>query len=376
MSAPSGILVTLPGADDEVIFWWEMAEGGVRARGEDIDPLAAAGRDAPQVDARIVALAPAARSVVRRHRFEGLPPAQAEAAARLEAIDRSIGGSDGVHVSARALADAEDGAVLTAAIDPGTLAAGLAILQQRGLDPDRVVPASLVPPAPENGIAQAVVGGEPVLRGADFAAIDEPHLRAALVGDTPPERIAGEALDAALWAAFADPPIDLRSGPFRKRRTRLAITATQIRRLATLAGLVLLGSLLIGLVQLTKYSLGADAQDRRALAAAQRVVPGVADLDGAEAALRAELAARGRGALVFTVPSAALYAALRQAPNVTLRQLSYERGGLLSASLSAPTPEDINAVLVAIQRDGYVITANARQEANGETWADITVRTP
>ncbi|MCA1748693.1 MAG: type II secretion system GspH family protein, partial [Sphingomonadales bacterium] len=31
--------------EDEAIFWWDMADGRILARGEDADPLAAAGRE-------------------------------------------------------------------------------------------------------------------------------------------------------------------------------------------------------------------------------------------------------------------------------------------------------------------------------------------
>lgn len=378
MSVLPGLLVTLPRDEDEAIFWWDMADGQICARGEDLDPLSAAGRDAPGEDRRIVALVAAADCTVRSFAFDDLPPAQAEGAARLKAAEASIGGREHVHVAARWFADGEGegGSVLTAATSAGQFARGLAILQRRGLDPDAALPASLVPPVPEAGVVEAEIGGESVLRGAEIACIDEAPLRAALVGDRPVVPLEDEARDRALREAFVAPAVDFRSGPFRKRRARIAVTPRQWRVLAALAGFVLLGSLLIGLTLLAKYSLGAEREDARALAEARAIVPEATDLAAAEQELRQRLAARGLGALTFTVPSSALYAALEEAPAVALRQLSYEPGGLVSASLSAARPEDINTALIALQRDGYVITANSRREATGETWADITVRAP
>jgi general secretion pathway protein L len=67
------------------------------------------------------------------------------------------------------------------------------------------------------------------------------------------------------------------------------------------------------------------------------------------------------------------FQSLQSAPNVAVIKMSYQSSGLLSATLSAARNEDINVALLALQRDGYKITAVPRTEATGKALADITV---
>ena len=66
-------------------------------------------------------------------------------------------------------------------------------------------------------------------------------------------------------------------------------------------------------------------------------------------------------------------ARLQPEPNVSLATLGYS-GGTLSFTLSGQGPDAINRVLLALQRDGYRVTAVPRTESDGRTFADVTLR--
>ena len=59
--------------------------------------------------------------------------------------------------------------------------------------------------------------------------------------------------------------------------------------------------------------------------------------------------------------------------DVSLTALGFSRG-ILSATLAAASVDSINATLVALQRDGYVVTAVPRQGSDGRSMADVTIR--
>ena len=78
----------------------------------------------------------------------------------------------------------------------------------------------------------------------------------------------------------------------------------------------------------------------------------------------------------FSIPASGLFSALQQTPGVTISRLSYDRTGVVSAELTALRNEDINPALLALQSNGFLVTATPRQDATGTAKADITVRVP
>lgn len=73
-------------------------------------------------------------------------------------------------------------------------------------------------------------------------------------------------------------------------------------------------------------------------------------------------------------PLGGLYSALQGEQSVSSTSLSYGADGTLSTTLAAPTVDAVNRVLVAVQRNGYRITAVPRQAPDGRSMVDVTVR--
>lgn len=371
--ADSGLIVSCPSGADAALHWWRVESGHVVARGQDFTPPSQAARDG---DAPVMALVPAADTVIRTLDMGDMSAPQAEAAARYRAADLSIGGD--VFVAVRALGRAVDEGgmrVLCATIARATLADHLAELALRGLDPDIILPVGLLLPAAEHRVA-ATFGDLAAERLGDLVLPPDEALGAVLLGTVAPVSLDSDARDTAMVAALADPPLNLRQGEFARRTPLFALAPGQGRTLAWLFGALLLVSLAIPLLEIGKNYLGADLAERRALASAERHVPGAIDVGQAEAQLDAKLAARGTGNSVVSVPMSGLLAAMQPVPGVVIRQADYRPGGIVGAMIAAPRVEDLNAVLIALQNNGYKVTAANRSDATGQAVADITVLAP
>ncbi|MGQ2940904.1 MAG: type II secretion system protein GspL [Blastomonas fulva] len=369
--ALDGLIVTCPLSADAALHWWRAEDGHIVARGQDFSPPSAA----PGTDRGLtLALIPAADTVIRILDMGEMSAAQAEAAARYRAADLSIGGD--LFVGVRALGNGGGGMqVLCATISRARLADHLAELALRGLDPDVLVPVGLLLPATDAPVS-AVFGDLGAERLGDVVLPPDDALGALLLGETPALALDQDARHTAMLAALADPPLNLRQGDFARRTPMFALGPGQGRTLAWLLGALLLVSLAIPLIEIGKNYLGADLAERRALASAQRLVPGATDVAQAEQQLDGKLAARGAGNAIATVPLAGLLSAMQPVAGVTIRQADYRPGGVIGAMIAAPRVEDLNAVLIALQNNGYTVTAANRSDATGQAVADITVLAP
>ena len=368
-----GLIVTCPSGPDAALHWWRGEGGHIVARGQDFTPPSQAARDG---DAPVMALVPAADTVIRTLDMGDMSAPQAEAAARYRAADLSIGGD--VFVAVRALGRAmDDGGmrVLCATIARAALADHLAELALRGLDPDVILPVGLLLPAADHPVS-ATFGDLGADRFGDLVLPPDEALGALLLGEAAPVSLDSDARDASMIAALAEPPLNLRQGEFARCTPLFALAPGQGRTLAWLFGALLLVSLAIPLLEIGKNYLGADLAERRALASAERHVPGAIDATQAEAQLDAKLAARGTGNSVVSVPMSGLLAAMQPVPGVVIRQADYRPGGIVGAMIAAPRVEDLNAVLIALQNNGYKVTAANRSDATGQAVADITVLAP
>ena len=371
--ADTGLIVTCPSGPDAALHWWRADGGHMAARGQDFTPpsLPAHSGDAP-----VVALVPAADTVIRLLDMGEMSGPQAEAAARYRAADLSIGGDVFVAVRALGKAAAEGGMlVLCATIARATLADHLAELALRGLDPDIIVPVGLLLPASDQPVS-ATFGDLGADRMGDLVLPPDEALAGLLLGESDPFVLDADARDAAMLAALANPPLNLRQGEFARRTPLFALAPGQGRMLAWLLGALVLVSLAVPLVEIGKHYLGADLAQRRALASAQRLVPDATDVAQAEAQLDTRLAARGTGNSVASVPLSGLLSAMQPVPGVVIRQADYRPGGMIGAMIAAPRVEDLNAVLIALQNNGYKVTAANRSDATGQAVADITVLAP
>ncbi len=366
----AGLVVLLGEQPREDWRWWRVTDAGLESEHRHTP-----GADAPWGDAanlRVVALVPAVGAPVRSAPRGDMPAAQAVSAARLApaglASDRPL------HVAAAAEGDA----VVTCRVAEYDMDLWLAELAAAGLDPDALVPAALVLPAPLSGeIALGEIGGQSLARSTDAAFAGEPEMVEALAGDAPRTEVPAELLADRLAALWRQPPLDLRQGAYARPRVsffRLPDWAQLARMAAVLA---LLGFLILA-VEIIRLELDSNALEDEALFAAQQRFPAVTDLASAEAQVNAELLRRGAGGASFEAVAPAVFAAMQPLPSVQLRSLSWQGDGTLAVRAAAPRVEDINSMLIALQADGWEVTVppEIAPDATGATVVDITVRAP
>lgn len=371
MSSRDALIVTLPEAADGVPSWMRVVDGAIVQAGEGANWLAACGLAALPDGARVMLVPPAALVALHWIAHPDLPVRQGRAASRLAVLASGIAPVDQLFAAADENEDPGRPHIVGVAARSDMLH-WLLWAQHHGLDPDLIVPAALLLPAPEAGFARARIGGTAVLRGPDMALTDDMALP-ELVGDGPVGDVPLETLQAAMIAALDVPPLDLRQGDFAKR-VRRQVDKQALGRIAVWSGLILLASLLITLVGITRQHLAAGQVDADSLALARQVLPQASDVTVVEAEIDRQLAARGAGAYAFTAPAAGLLSAMQDAPGVSLTALSRDPDGMLRATLAAAKADDINLVLLALQAAGYTITATPSQDPGGRTLADITVR--
>lgn len=372
MSGADGFIIAIPENGVAEPLWMRVLNGAVVQHGTGTGWLEATGLAEMPRDARVMLVVPAGLTTLHWADFPDLPPRQGRAAARLLALDNSIGPAGALHV-----ATAESGAAeerhKVAVVSRSRMADWLLWARHQGLDPDIVLPSALLLPHPDEGFVRGEVGGQTVLRGTDSAlAANEPHA-ALIVGDAPIRDVASEEVNRAAIAALLAPPLNLRQGDFARRRKRVLDWAL-VRRLAAMAGVIAFASLLLALILMMKYGFAADAVDAKSVALARTVLPSVTDAGSAQAQLDARLAQLGGGGLAFSGPAAGLYTAMRGSTNVSIATMTHSPDGTLRVTLSAPRTEDINPVLIALQEAGFTITATQQQGQGGQTLADVTVR--
>lgn len=299
-----------------------------------------------------------------------LEPKQAEGVARIRAAEHSLGN---IHSVARHVGD---DSVVTATIASAAMEQGLARLILRGINPDIVVPMGLVVEANPDHVMYAEFDGVTVLRGTAFAIPDEPVFRDLLVGDAAVEEVHTDAMRTILLAASEYPLLNLREGLFAKRVRTEWLTAQQRKWIVRLLGGLIAASLLLGLVTWAKHRSATLAENGRALTAAQKIDPSIQDIEQAEATLDRALAQKGLAKGRFAPLSAGLWRSVKSSPNVTVRELRYGADGILSVVLAAPDANSVNKALIAIQQDGYRVTATPRQDTSGATLVDLTMRMP
>jgi general secretion pathway protein L len=295
---------------------------------------------------------------------------QAESVAKLRATEQSLGL---VHCSAGS--DYDD-VVATATIASEVMQFGLDVLKARGLNPDIVLPFALSLSVHSDGISKAEMDGLSVLRGEQFAIPDDAVLRDMFIGDAPIETIDADSIRSMLLSASAAPLLNLREGKFAKRERANWMTAEQKIWVQRLLIALLIVTTILALATLAKYWAATASENGAALAAAQKIDPAIQDIDQAESMLAASLNRQGKTQGDFAQLSAALWRSVKASPNVSIRELRYTPDGILTVVLAAPTSDKLNKALVAIQQDGFRITATPRQDTTGATLVDMTVRMP
>jgi general secretion pathway protein L len=271
-----------------------------------------------------------------------LTPAQAAAAARLMLADASAEPLDRMHVAA---GRSEEGRTPVALVPLAHMAAWLA----DGFDPDLVVPEPLLLVPPERGLVRR--GLDHRGRAAAFSA--EPELAALLAGDAQIVEVDEAGFEAGLAAALAAPAINLRQGPFAKRR-QWRIESGRLRRVAMLGLALALISLIVQLATIMRYSFAADR-------------------------LEAELAALGPGPSADTRPgfgalAPLLFAAVRATPSLQLTRLDYRSDGSLAATVQVDNAATLAAFRTRIEDSGLAVEGGSLISAGGQPSAELLLR--
>lgn len=324
-------------------------------------------------DDRLLALAPAADVPLRWLHYPDAAPAQAAAAARIDALKGSLGEAALLHIVAGQPAEAEQ-AVPVAVTTHAAMTAWTDWLKARGLTPAAIIPAAAAVPPPEpDTLWTAEVGGEQIVRTADRAYVSDPELDPLIAGGHNIAPLDAERMREALLLTLAAPPLDLLSAGWKPKRSWSVDTA-MLRLAKRLAIALVVVSLLVPLVYAVRLTSDTGRADDAVVAMAKKAGVAANDATTAEAEVDRRLAAAGGGPLAFSVPASALYDAMGDAPGVSLKTLSHRTDGTLTTTLAAPRVEDINKVLLALQARGYRITAQPMAGSDGQQMANITIR--
>ncbi|MGV7121703.1 type II secretion system protein GspL [Sphingopyxis sp. 550A] len=354
--------------------WLRVDDGVIVDSGQDDGWVDAWER--PQDDAadgRLIALAPAADVPLRWHHYPDAAPAQAAAAARLDALKDSLGEASALHVVAGQPAEAGQ-AVPVAVTTHAAMTAWTDWLAAQGLSPDAILPAAAAVPPPEaETLWAAEVGSETIVRTADHAFLSDPELDPLMAGERTIAPLDAAQMREALLLSLAAPPLDLLSGAWKPKRN-WAVDPALLRLAKRLLIALVVVSLMVPVVHAIRLMSDSSRADEATVEMAKKAGVAAPDAEAAEAEIDRRLAAAGGGPLAFSVPASALYDAMRDTPGVTLKSLAHRTDGTLTTTLAAPRVDDINAVLLALQAHGYRITAQPMAGTDGQQMANVTIR--
>lgn len=362
-------LPAVPDARDATTYWWSIVDDAIVARGAD-----AAWRDHVTEDGvhvRVIALAPAAATRIGFAHVANMPPRQAAGIARLQALETALGDPATLHFVTKG-PSAPGEQFVTAIVANATMLEWLDWLEAMAVDAGSIIPAALLLPLSENWRA-ASIAGEPVIGRSGIVFPNEPSLVSALVGQDEVAEVSPETLDVQLLAAVAAPPIDLRVGAFARRR-RWFVDGARIRELVVLLAFVPLIALMLALANLWQLDASADRLDADSVARASASLGKPVMIADAEAELNVRASHIAGAGGQFATPLAALYQQMQGETTISTTSLGWRGDGTLAATLAAPRIDEINRLLLGLQRDGYTVTAVPRQGSDGRSMADITIR--
>jgi general secretion pathway protein L len=269
-----------------------------------------------------------------------LTPAQAAAAARLMLADASAEPLGDMHVAA---GRPENG------LTPVALAPLARMRAWVESDPDLIVPETLLLPAPAHGLVRRGLDH----RGLAAAFSVEPELAELLIGGARVEELDEAAFEAGLAAALADPVLNLRQGPFARRR-QWKIETGRLRRLALLVAGLAFVSLVVQIVTIMRYSFDADRLEAEAAA-----------LGGGQTAANRP----GFGAL-----APLLFEAVRSTPNLELTRIDYRADGSLGATVAVDSPATLAAFRARAEASGLSVEGGNLTGAGGQPSAELVLR--
>jgi general secretion pathway protein L len=345
--------------------WMLLRDGAVAERGAGLEALPAGVRTG-------VAVVPGEE--VGLHWLDlpaGLAPAQAQAAARLMAAEATAQPLGEMHVAVGR--EAAPGALRAVALAPvAAMERWLETARAAGVEPELVIPDTALLPVPELGFVRFERGGVSLWRGAEAAFALEPELAELVVGDAPVAELDVAAFEAGLAQAVAQPLVNLRQGPFARRR-EWRMQEGRARRLAMLAAALAIVTLALQIAQILIYTLAADRMEeetRRIAATALSRSPGSAgagDLNRRLAELRG--AGLGFGPVAVTV-----FAAVKAVPNVELSSLTFGSDGTLRIAVRGDAPASLDGFAQRVEAGGFAVDRMPPRTADGRQIQDMVVR--
>lgn len=360
----SRTLVFIPDSGADEVWeprWITLGEDGVMARG----------RGVPAAD-EVVAVPPASAVTLHWAALPARSGAQATAAARIVVAEASAAAATDLHV---AVGEPQGEERPIAVVGHAAMVDWLARLARVGIDPVAVVPAPLLVAAPDEGFVRAELGGEGIVRGPATGFADEARLTDLVTGGVAPRALDRGEVEAGLTALAAAPVIDLRQGPYARRRRR-GIDWALVRRSVGLALAVLLVTLGIDLVRIGKYAFAADALEARADTVARgglRRGDTVVDADRQLAERLGELRGPGLG---FSTTAAAVFRAVQQVPGAELTAIDFQPSGDMRIGVAAARESEPTDLKRAIEAAGLRVDAGTFQSGGGRVTGEMTVRAP
>lgn len=346
-------LLAFTGPDGVPAEWRLLSGGAIVGRGDDLAELP---DQRPWV--RVVLAVPGSDVAMHWLALDGDPtPAQAAAAARLRLGDEMAGPIEAMHIAA---GRRENGLTAIAAVPAARMQAWLDEARALGLEPDVVIPAPLLLLAPGEGLVRfAGLAPAADYRGVAQAFSIEDELAGLLVGAAKVTDIDEGLRDSGFAPALADPAVNLRQGPFSRRRERV-VDRTSLRRLFLFGLILLLVSLAIEIVAIVRTSQAADRIEAEAneLRAAIGSVPG------------------GRGGGGFGPIASPLFESVRDTPNAEVTRIVFQPDGSLRASLVADSQATIDGIRTRIEQRGVQAAAGPPTNLSGRAAADLTLRSP
>ncbi|NJC06591.1 general secretion pathway protein L [Sphingomonas kaistensis] len=346
---------------DATACWWRLSGDAVLSDHVDADWRS---QGLP-----LIALAPVASVRLDFPDRHGETARQAQAIARSAAIEQGMADAATLHAVAGLL----DERLATAVVANGSMIEWLDWLAAHGADPVAILPAGALIPPSENW-SSLTLGPDGVLARGGLVAPDEPAMRDMLVepGEEV-ELLPPHLVHQRLLALAQLLPLNLRTGRFARRRL-LLLDWRRLRELAALALLIPLLGLVMGLALMIRLDQDASRLEAETARLTSAAIGQEVSAAAAAAALDTRIGATPGASGSPFPPLAALYQQLQQLQGVTAVSVTYRPDGTLAASLAATRVEDINRLLLSLQRLGYRVTASTRPGASGQMIADLTLR--
>ena len=142
-----------------------------------------------------------------------------------------------------------------------------------------------------------------------------------------------------------------------------------------LVALIMLATLAVDVVRITRYSLAANRLNAQADSLARQGLARGVNADGDLAAKLDQRLAHLRGpGQGFTRMAAAALAAIRATPGSEASGLDFQPNGDLRITLIAQSDAESNAVQARLRDAGFAVTPGAFESAGGRLKGDLTVR--